>query len=85
MFKTGLRKYTPVFSVLLHNYQAHHLIPGQPVSLLLDASFWALAANSQGLHHQAVLHGQAQLSGGLLRVHAKHTAQVPVQVGGVQG
>lgn len=62
-------------------YWTYHLISGQPVSFLLDACLGAFAANSQGLHHQPVLHSQAQLSGRLFGVHAKHTAQVPAQVG----
>jgi len=59
--------------------RTYHLLPGQPVSLLLDAGLGALAANGQRLHHEAVLHGQVQLPGGLLGVHAEHAAQVPRQ------
>lgn len=59
----------------------YHLVAGQPVSLLLDAGLGAFAADSEGLHHQAVLHRQAQLPGGLLGVHAEHTTQVPAQEG----
>lgn len=66
--------------LVLITHQTYHLVPRQPVSLLLDAGLGALAANSQGLHNEAVLHGQTQLSGSLLWVHAKHTAQVPEQV-----
>lgn len=58
---------------------AHHLVSRQPVALLLDAGLGALAANSEGLNDQTVLHSQTQLSCSLLRVHAKHTAQVPVE------
>lgn len=60
----------------------YHLVAGQPVPLLLDAGLGALAADGQRLHHEAVLDGQAQLPGRLLRVHAEHPAQVPAQVEG---
>lgn len=63
--------------VLVWRPDTHHLVPGQPVALLLDAGLGAFAADGQSLHHQAVLHSQAQLPGRLLRVHPKHTAQVP--------
>ena len=62
----------------------YHLIPGQPVSFLLNAGLGALAADRQGLHHQAVLYSQAQLPGRLLRVHPKHATQVPRQMGAVE-
>lgn len=59
----------------------YHLVAGQPVALLLDAGLGALAADRQRLHDEAVLDGEAQLPRRLLRVHAKHAAQVPAQVG----
>lgn len=65
-------------------FPTYHLIAGQPVSFLLDAGLGAFAADGQRLHHQAVLHGQAQLPGRLLRVHAEHSAQVPVKEEGVK-
>lgn len=66
-------------------FSTYHLIAGQPVAFLFDAGLGAFAADGQRLHDQAVLHGQAQLPGRLLRVHAKHPAQVPVQVERVSG
>lgn len=66
-------------------WSTYHLIAGQPVSFLLDAGLGAFAADGQRLHDQAVLHGQAQLPGRLLRVQAEHAAQVPVQVEGGSG
>lgn len=50
-------------------FWTYHLISREPVPLLLDAGFGALAAHSQGLHHQSILHSQAQLPGCLFRVH----------------